>query len=122
MQVVEHGVLALETFLKESDPKAHFGSVLARLERMVQKEQYEHLPDDIRPFKQFMIELLPQLHAVKDAWRDKVSHVGTAIIPIKQFSPEQALEVHAASLALMNKLAKEPWECIDVDRASSSCR
>jgi hypothetical protein len=92
-------------FLPRDDPKAHFGSVLSRVETLVQKSKFDDLPDEARAKKQFLIDILPQLHAVKDAWRDKVSHVGNNIIPSGSFTEEKATEIYNATVALMKNLA-----------------
>ena len=106
MKVVERGVLEMQVFLKGNiDSKAHFGGVLSKLEDMVHKTRFEHIPADLQPFVPFLRDVLPQLHAIKDAWRDKVAHVDNKIIPIESFNEEKALEIYEASLALMKKLA-----------------
>ncbi len=103
MRVVEQAVLSLQVFLKDEDPKAHFGSVLAKLEIMTQKTKYEHIPEHLRGNVQFMKDVLTQLHAVKDSWRDKVSHVNS-LVPTGTFTEEMARGVHDATLMLMKKL------------------
>jgi hypothetical protein len=105
MKVVERGVLEMQLFLEGPDPKASFGGVLSRLEDMVQKTKFEHIPADLKPFIPFMRNILPRLHAVKDAWRDKVAHVDNKIIPVEPFTPEKAVEVYIASLNLMKIMA-----------------
>jgi hypothetical protein len=52
-----------------------------------------------------MQALLPQLHAVKDSWRNKVSHVDGKIIPTDVFTEEMSAGVYEATLLLMKKLA-----------------
>jgi hypothetical protein len=104
MRIVERGILELEIFLKETDAKAHFGSVLSKLEN-AGKNGFANAPDFLKPHFQFVIDILPYLHATKDAWRDKVSHVGNNIIPSKPFTEEMAIEIHNATLSLMKKLA-----------------
>lgn len=104
MKVTEAAVLELQIFLKDDDIKAHFGSVLTKLEQMTQKEKYEHVPDVLRPYLQFMRETLTQLHAVKDSWRNKVSHVDARIVPVDTFTEELAKGVHDSTLLLMKKL------------------
>jgi hypothetical protein len=86
MKVVEAAVLELQMFLKDKDVKAHFGSVVAKLEDMTQKQKYDHVSADLQPYLQFLREALTQLHAVKDSWRNKVSHVDTFIIPADTFT------------------------------------
>lgn len=105
MKVVEAAVLELQMFLKDKDVKAHFGSVLSKLEDMTQKARYEHVSASLQPYLPFLRDILSQLHAVKDSWRNKVSHVDARIVPIETFTDELARGVHDATLLLMNKLA-----------------
>ena len=105
MKVVEAAVLELQMFLKTRDMKAHFGSVLQRLEHVTQKEQFEHLPEHLKPYKQFMVDVLAQLHAVKDSWRNKVTHVDANIVPVGLFTEEMARGIHDATLLLLEKMA-----------------
>jgi hypothetical protein len=106
MRVVERGVLEMEVFLNRApDPKAHFGSVISKLEDLVQKNKFDQVPAHLRSYLSFMREVLPQVHAVKDAWRDKVSHVDNKIVPVGTFSEEKALEVYSATRSLMKKLS-----------------
>lgn len=104
MKVVEKAVLELQVFLEDRDVKAHFGSVIAKLERMTQQTKYDHVPTNLKPFLPFMREVLTQLHSVKDSWRDKVAHVDERIVPIETFTPELSKDVHDATLSLMKKL------------------
>lgn len=105
MRVTECAVLELQRFLDKPDPKAHFGSVLSKLEHLHTKTKFEDLPERLKPYRQFLIDILPQLHAVKDSWRNKVSHVDGKIVPIDVFTREMALGVYDATLLLMKKLA-----------------
>jgi hypothetical protein len=104
MKIVEAAVLELQVFLKQPDVKAHFGSVLSKLENMTQKQDFRHLPAHLQPYKQFMIDVLAQLHAVKDSWRNKVSHVGSHIVPEGIFTEEMSRGIHDATLLLMQKM------------------
>lgn len=105
MKVVESAVLELQMFLKESDVQAHFGSVLRKLENLTQKQKYDDVKEELKPYLEFMRDVLAQLHAVKDSWRDKVAHVDARIIPMETFTEELAKGVHDATLLLMKKLA-----------------
>jgi hypothetical protein len=105
MKIVESVVLELQVFLKDRDVKAHFGSVLTKLEQMTQQSRYDHVPEGLRPYLPFLCEVLTQLHAVKDSWRNKVSHVDARIVPIDTFTEELAKSVHDATLILITKLA-----------------
>jgi hypothetical protein len=105
MKIVEFGVLEMQIFLKATDVKAHFGSVVSKLEDMVQKTKYDHVPEHLRHHLLFLGDVLSQLHAVKDSWRDKVVHVDARIIPSDTFTEQLAEGVHDATLLLMKKLA-----------------
>lgn len=104
MRVVETAVLRLQEFLDKPDPKAHFGSVIGKLERLNNKTEFNDLPERLKPCRSFLIGILPQLHAVKDSWRDKVSHVDGVIVPKDVFTEEMASGVYSATLLLMEKL------------------
>ena len=106
MRVTEAVVLRLQCFLDKPDPKAHFGSVLDKLEKLHTKTRFEELPEHLKPHRQFLIDILAQLHAVKDSWRNKVSHVDDRIIVADVFTEEMALGIYSATLLLMKKLAK----------------
>jgi hypothetical protein len=106
MRVTEAAVLELQCFLDTApDPKAHFGSVLQRLEHLQQKTAFKDLPNHLKPYVGFLNDVLPQLHGVKDAWRNKVSHVDDRIIIADVFTEEMALGIYDATLLLMKKLA-----------------
>jgi hypothetical protein len=106
MKIAERGVLELQCFLDKPDPKAHFGSVLSKLETLHRKTDFKDIPDRLKPHRDFLIGILAQLHAVKDSWRNKVCHVDEKIIPIDEFTPEMATGIYSATLLLMNKLAE----------------
>jgi hypothetical protein len=105
MKVVEHAVLDLQCFLDKPDTKAHFGGVLSKLDDLNRKTQFRDLPDHLKPYRGFLVDVLPQMHAVKDSWRNKVSHVDGKIVPVDVFTEEMASGVHDATLLLMKKLA-----------------
>jgi hypothetical protein len=104
MKVVEAAVLELQIFLKDKDVKANFGAVVTKLEDMTQKQRFEHIKDDLKPYLPVIRDVLTQLHAVKDSWRNKVSHVDV-LVPADTFTEELARGVHDATLLLMKKLA-----------------
>lgn len=105
MRVTECAVLDLQCFLDEPNRKAHFGSVLSKLEQLHTKTKFDDLPERLKPHRQFLVDILPQLHAVKDSWRNKVSHFEEKSVPTGTFTRELALGVYDATLLLMKKLA-----------------
>lgn len=106
MRVTEAAVLELQRFLDtKPDVKPHFGSVLQKLEHLKQKTEFKDLPDQLKPYAGFLGDVLPQLHAIKDSWRNKVSHVDDRIIIADVFTEEMAVGIYDATLRLMKKLA-----------------
>jgi hypothetical protein len=105
MRVAERGVLDLQTFLERPDPKAHFGSVVAKLDALNTKTKFQELPEHLKPYRDFLIEIMAPLHAVKMSWRDKVAHVDGKIIPSETFTQAMALGVYEATVLFMGKLA-----------------
>jgi hypothetical protein len=107
MKVVESGVLALQCFLDgKRDPKAHFGSVLSKLETLNTKTAFADLPPDLKPYRTFLIDTLPHLHAVKDSWRNRVCHVDNIIVPTGAFTCEMAHNVYNCTLGLMSTMVE----------------
>jgi hypothetical protein len=104
MRVTESAVLGLQIFLAAPDVKAHFGSVLNKIEHLLQKTKFEALPTHVKQHHGFLSAVLPQLHAVKDSWRNKVSHVDGKILPSDTFTEEMAAGVYGATKLLMQKL------------------
>lgn len=104
-RVTEAAVLELECFLDNApDRKAHFGSVLRKIEQSSQKNKFDHVSEHLKPHIDFVRSILPQLHAVKDSWRDKVSHVDKLFVISDMFTPEIAFGIHDATLLLMKKM------------------
>jgi len=107
MRVTEAAVLEFQCFLEPPpDPKAHFGSVLAKLDNLSLKTEFKNLPNHLKQYVDFLKDVLPQLHAVKASWRNKVSHIDGRIIIADIFTEEMALGIYGATLLLMKKLAK----------------
>jgi hypothetical protein len=78
---------------------------LKKLGHLQQKTDFNNLPEHLKPYRGFLGEVLPQLHAVKDSWRNKVSHIDDRIIIADVFTEEMASGVYNATLLLMKKLA-----------------
>jgi hypothetical protein len=104
MRITESAVLELQLFLDKPDPKAHFGSVLARLDTLNRKTEFKDLPDHLKQYRAFLIDIIPQMYAVKNSWRDKVAHVDGKVVPVDVFTHAMAIKIHDATLTLMQKL------------------
>jgi hypothetical protein len=106
MRIVETAVLELYWLTGlPADEKAHFGSVVSKLEKLTQKTEFKDLPAFTKPHIGFLRDILPFLHSVRDAWRNRVSHVGGRIIPTEGYKPEDVLEIYMATRGLMKTMA-----------------
>jgi hypothetical protein len=106
MRIVETAVLELYWLTGlPADEKAHFGSVVSKLEKLTQKTEFKDLPAFTKPHIGFLRDILPFLHAVKDAWRNRVSHVDGRILPTEGYKPEDVLELYMATRGLMKTMA-----------------
>ena len=105
VQAVEAGLIELGKFLKISDPKSGWTAVKSALSKTVRKER-----QNMTAFEKKNFAFLEQVHgtvaALKDAWRNKISHMeGRPIVMSAEFSAEIAEEIIVASRAFMRKLA-----------------
>jgi hypothetical protein len=107
MRIVEVGVLKVARLADIQDPKPSWGAILSKLERLTQRTQYQDLPPSIQPHIGLIRKLLPKLHAIQHAWRNKVSHVENKLIPTDAINEEVATEVMSAVQAFMRMLASE---------------
>jgi hypothetical protein len=106
LQIVEAGLIELGRFLEVSDPKSGWTAVSNALAQVV-KKPYERRT----PFERDNFEFLEQLHgtveALKNAWRNKISHVqGKLAILSGAFNKDIAEEVVYATRAFMRRLAE----------------
>ena len=107
MRLTEAGVLELGKLVDPQDHKPQFGSVLRKIDNLVQKTKWQDWPEDAKPNKPLFVDVLPRLYAVKDSWRDKASHFDSHIIPTESVSNrERALDVYNSTLSLMRLLAE----------------
>ena len=117
MRIVETAVLELYWLTGlPADEKAHFGSVVSKLEKLTQKTEFKDLPAFTKPHIGFLRDILPFLHSVKDAWRNRVSHVDGRILPTEGYKPEDVLEIYMATRGLMKTMAaKAPPKASIID-------
>lgn len=107
MRVLEVAVLKLEPFLDKADPKAHFGTVINRLQKYLQKTNFPDLPVRVQEKYAFLQSVLPLLQAINDAWRNKVCHADGKIVPTGAYTAETAHAIYYRTLELMRLLASE---------------
>lgn len=107
IQVLEHGLLALGTFMQITDPKSGFTAVANALQRVTTKK-YQDLTEFEQTNLPFFEQLNGSVQAIKDAWRNKVSHAqGKAIVMTADFSPAVTMEIIFATRGFMRRLATE---------------
>src|ERR1700722_1546042 len=97
IQVVEAGLIELGKFISVADPKSGWTAVANELKRIVSKKR-EDLTDLEKQHFQFLEQVQGTVEALKNAWRNKVSHVqGRIILMTREFSSEVAEEIIFAS-------------------------
>ena len=105
VNVVEIGLIELGSFLAISDPKSGWTAVSNALSNTV-KRKYA----DRSPFERNNFDFLEQVHgtveALKNAWRNKISHAqGRLLVLPGSFTPEIAEEILLATRSFMRRLA-----------------
>lgn len=107
LQVVEVGLIELGKFIKVNDPKSGWTAVASGLKTIVAKK-YEDRTDFERQHFELLEQVQGTIEALKNAWRNKVSHAqGRLILMTKDFSPEVAEEILYASRSFMRRLATD---------------
>jgi hypothetical protein len=105
MQIVEVGLIELGTFIHVADPKSGWTAVAQDLKRIMAKE-YKDRSDFERNNFGFLEQVQGTVEALKNAWRNKISHAhGKLLLLSKDFSPEIAEEILFATRAFMRRLA-----------------
>jgi hypothetical protein len=103
--VIEAGLIELGTFIRVADPKSGWTAVANDLKKIVSKRR-EDLTDFEKQNFQFLEQVQGTVEALKNAWRNKVSHVqGKIILMTREFNPEIAEEILFASRSFMRGLA-----------------
>ena len=107
VQIVEHGLLALGTFMRVADPKSGFTAVASALEN-IKRKKYTDLSDFEQKNFAFFEQMHGSVHALKDAWRNKVYHAqGKLAVMTADFSPAVAIEIYMATRGFMRRLATD---------------
>lgn len=107
MRVVEYGLLEIARLAEINDPKPSWGAILGRLETLANKTRHEDLPVSVRPHIATIRELLPRMHAIQHAWRNKMLHVGNRLIPTGTVTEEIAADVMNAVEIFMRSLVEK---------------
>jgi hypothetical protein len=107
MQVLEHGLLSLGDVIGVTDPKSGFTAVDSALQRIVSKG-YQERTDFEREHFAFFEQVNASVHAMKNAWRNRISHAqGVATLLTPDFTPQIAMEIYVATRGFMRRLATD---------------
>lgn len=107
VQIIEAGLIELGGFLKISDPHSGWTSVAGALQKVIDKKHTDRSRFERKNFT-FLEQMQGLVQGLKNAWRNKISHVhGRLTLISKEFSPEVAEEILIASRAFMRRLAEE---------------
>lgn len=107
MQIIKIGLLALGRYMNVKDPRSGFTAVANELERILNKK-FSDLTEFERNNRPFFEQLNGLVQAVKDAWRNKISHAeGRVVLLTTDFSPQIAMEIFIATRAFLRRLATE---------------
>jgi len=104
VQAIEHGLIAAGKWLGVKDPMSGWTAVSNELKKITGKKYTERTSLESTHFE-FIEQLHGTVEALKNAWRNKISHATGRIKIGADFSPEVALEIMMASRAFMRRLA-----------------
>ena len=105
IQVVEVGLIALGQFIGVSDPHSGWTAVSKALDKIITKKHEDRTAFERDNFK-FLEQVQGTVAGLKNAWRNKISHVqGKLVLMTKDFTPEVAEEILFATRAFMRRLA-----------------
>lgn len=106
LQIVEAALIELGKFLKVKDPKSGWTAVSGALAKTLKKEWKDKSRFE-RKNHAFLEQVQGTVEGLKNAWRNKISHVdGKLVLVSKEFSAEVAEEILLASRAFTRRLAE----------------
>jgi hypothetical protein len=106
LQVIEVGLIELGTFMDVKDPLSGWTAVSNRLNSIMGKK-YNERTDFERQNFEFLEQVQGTVEALKNAWRNKISHAqGKLVLMTTDFTPEIAEEIIFATRAFMRRLAE----------------
>lgn len=107
LHVVEAGLLELGKFLKIKDPKSGWTAVANELKKIVSKDHKSRTTFEKRNFL-FIEQIQGTVEGLKNAWRNKVSHVQDKLVLLTiDFTPGVAEEIIFAVRAFTRRLATD---------------
>ena len=106
LQVVEFGLIDLGYFIGVADPKSGWTSVSNALRKIVGKK-YEERTQFERDNFNFLEQVQATVEALKNAWRNKVSHAqGRLALMTPDSSPDIAGDILSAVKTFMRRLSE----------------
>ncbi|HLZ40609.1 MAG TPA: hypothetical protein VKQ11_06595 [Candidatus Sulfotelmatobacter sp.] len=107
MRVVEFALMRTAKLAEITDPKPSWGAVLQQLEKLALNTKYTDLPVGIQPHREFIKNLLPKMHAIQHAWRNKIDHVGYKLVPAGEIGGKVAMDIMNAIESFLLTLTEE---------------
>lgn len=105
VQVVEVGLIELGKLIDVKDPNSGWSAVSSALDQIIAKKHQNRTAFERSNFR-FLEQVQGTVGALKNAWRNKISHAeGRLTLMTKDFSPEVAEENLFATRAFMRRLA-----------------
>jgi hypothetical protein len=122
VQVVEAGLIELGRLIGVTDPHSGWSAVANRLQKIIDTKHQERSPLEQEHFP-FLEQIQGTIESLKNAWRNKVSHVhGKLILMTSDFSAEVAEEIIFATRAFMRRLATDgPLAISPAEGGASYC-
>lgn len=106
LQVVEFALIELGKFIGVADPLSGWTAVTKRLDAIMKLDHNKRSDFERQNFK-FLEQVHGTVEALKNAWRNKISHAeGRLILLASDFSPEIAEEIMFATRAFARRLAE----------------
>jgi hypothetical protein len=106
LHVVECGLIELGKYIGVADPKSGWTAGANELSKIV-KKTYHDRTDFEKQNAAFLEQVQGTVEALKNAWRNKISHVsGRLILMTTDLSPDIAEEILFATRAFMRRLVE----------------
>jgi hypothetical protein len=107
VQIIEAGLIELGKLIGVTDPHSGWTAVSNRLKKIIDTKHQDRSPLEQQHFP-FLEQIQGTIESLKNAWRNKVSHVhGKPVLMTTDFSQEIAEEILFATRAFMRRLATE---------------
>ena len=107
LQTVELGIIWLGNRINVTDHQAGWNATTKKLEEIIRKKHQDRSEFERQHFA-FLEQIHATIEALKNAWRNKVSHAHNKLaVMTSDFSSDVAEEILTASRAFMRRLATE---------------